>query len=268
MNKLVFTSCMAPNSDDTTHKISAYIGQKLSIATTFVNDISWQERERLFDAGEIQVCWICGLPYVWKADEERSDIELLVVPVMEGERYQGQPVYYSDVVVNRNSPFQEFADLANTIWAYNEPRSHSGYNITRYHLAQKGLPGTYFGKVIAAGSHEMALKMILNHEIDAAAIDSTVLETELQNSPAISSQIRIIETLGPSPIPPWIIRKDVPASLRISIRHLLSNMHKDELGRNILATNRIKKFIVAQDQDYNSLRKMDKTAQQIQLLAC
>lgn len=175
MQKLTFTSCMAPNSDDTTRKITEYVGQKLNMQTTFINDVSWQERERLFDAGEIQVCWICGLPYVWKADEEHSEIELLVVPVMASERYKGQPVYYSDVVVHRTSHYEHFTDLANTTWAYNEPRSHSGYNVTRYYLAQKGLPGTYFGKVIEAGSHETALQMILDHEIDAAAIDSTVL---------------------------------------------------------------------------------------------
>ena len=128
-----------------------------------------------------------------------------------------------------------------------------------------GIPD--FGNVIEAGSHETALQMILDREIDAAAIDSTVLETELINSPNIRSQIRIIETLGPSPIPPWIIRKDVPFALRKSLQNLLSNMHNDEAGRTILATNRIKKFIVSQNSDYDPLRVMDEVAQKVQLLS-
>ncbi len=265
MPSLLFSSCMAPNSDATSRKITKYIGQQLQIETKFINHISWQERERLFDAGEIQICWICGLPYIWKVDKICSQIELLVVPVMEGERYQGKPVYYSDVIVHQNSPFHHFADLAGSRWAYNEPRSHSGYNIIRYYLAQKQLSSNYFGKIIETGSHQTAIQMLLNGEIDAAAIDSTVLETERRNTPAIDAQIRVIETLGPSPIPPWIIRKEVPATLRQSIRDVLSNMHKNEVGRRILATNRLHKFIVVADEVYDPLRIMDLLAQRIHL---
>ena len=56
--------------------------QKLALATEFVNGIPWQAREKLLDAGEIQVCWLCGLPYVWKADVGNPEIELLAAPVM------------------------------------------------------------------------------------------------------------------------------------------------------------------------------------------
>ena len=145
------------------------------------------------------------------------------------------------------------------------PRSHSGYNITRYYLAKKELSSHFFGKVVEAGSHEIALQMILNQTIDAAAIDSTVLETEQNHNPQLKDKLRIIETLGPSPIPPWIIRKEVPRFLRQSLRELLSHMHEDEQGRAILAANRIKKFIVVDDQAYDPLRKMDSVAQRIQL---
>jgi phosphonate transport system substrate-binding protein len=37
-----------------------------------VHDIRWQERLRRFDAGRIQVAWMCGLPYVWRADRDDS----------------------------------------------------------------------------------------------------------------------------------------------------------------------------------------------------
>ncbi len=65
-------------------------------------------------------------------------IDLLAAPVMAAERYQGQPVYYSDIVVHHASRFQTFADLRNATWAYNEPHSHSGYHVVRFHLAQTG----------------------------------------------------------------------------------------------------------------------------------
>ncbi len=44
-----------------------YINRKTGILTRFIDDIPWQERERLLDTGQIEVACICGLPYVVKA---------------------------------------------------------------------------------------------------------------------------------------------------------------------------------------------------------
>ncbi|MEJ2750807.1 MAG: PhnD/SsuA/transferrin family substrate-binding protein [Anaerolineae bacterium] len=128
MKKLIFSSCQAPNADFLIRDLADYVGRRLHIPTQFVNDIPWPERERRLDAGEIDICWICGLPYVLKADRPEAVIELLAAPVMAGARYQDRPVYFSDVVVHRDSPFRRFADLRGASWAYNEPGSQSGYN--------------------------------------------------------------------------------------------------------------------------------------------
>ena len=115
---LRITSCMADNAEATCRAIAAWLGQHLGIATEFVDCIPWQERERQLDAGLIHVCWICGLPYVWKTDTDASVIEPCVAPVMAAARYAGAPVYYSDIVVRRDSPYRTFADLRGTAWAY------------------------------------------------------------------------------------------------------------------------------------------------------
>ena len=46
-----------------------YINRKTGILTRFIDDIPWQERERLLDTGQIKIACICGLPYVVKADQ-------------------------------------------------------------------------------------------------------------------------------------------------------------------------------------------------------
>src|SRR5262249_31740202 len=116
---LRFSSCQAPIAEPFCKALAAFIGDKLSISSEFVADIPWQERERLLDRGDIQVCWICGLSYVRK-----NNVDLLVAPVMSQPRYSGKPVYYSDVIVRADSAFRSFDDLRGTRWAYNEPGSH------------------------------------------------------------------------------------------------------------------------------------------------
>ncbi|MDB5808687.1 MAG: hypothetical protein JWN94_809 [Betaproteobacteria bacterium] len=258
---------MAENADTTCRAIADYISRKLTVAIRFIDGISWEEREALFDSGDIHVCWICGLPYVWKSDADCPAIQLIAAPVMRHERYCNSPIYFSDVVVHRDSDIASFADLRGASWTYNERRSHSGYNVVRHHLSMLGETAGYFGKVIESGAHQASLKLIVDRQIDASAIDSTVLEAELRRAPELASEIRIIETLGPSPMPPWVVLKSVPAQLRSAINQALLGMHNDSSGREILDTWGISHFTTVEDAHYDSIRQMASEAQSVRLLA-
>lgn len=260
-------SCMAENADATCRAITAYAGDRLGMVTRFVDDVPWPVREALLDAQEIQLCWLCGLPYVWKADADAAVIELCVAPVMQAARYADRPVYFSDVVVRRDSRFHAFADLRGSTWAYNEPRSHSGYNVVAHHLASIGAANGYFRRAVESGAHQVSLRMIAGGEVDAAAIDSTVLEAELARFPALGDMIRVIDTLGPSPMPPWVVAKRLPLVLRQSIADVLLGMHRDDAGRAILGTWGIARFAEAGDGDYDAIRAMARTATGIRLAA-
>ena len=257
---LRITSIQAPNADALCRSISAYLGSALSIPTQFVDDLPWQEREAALDSGGIQVGWMCGLPYVWKADHKPPLVDLLVAPVMVGPRYDNRPIYFSDVVARSDSPFHSFNDLRGRTWAYNEPHSQSGYNITRYKLATLDERKGFFSRVIAAGSHQSALKFVLSGAADASAIDSTVLETELNLDPTLQNRIRIIDVLGPSPIPPWVVTHGLPEELRSRLRNALLEMHLDPGGREILANGRTARFVAVTDHDYDPIRAMESIA--------
>lgn len=259
------TSCMAENMDFVGRAIATYLQQTLHLPTQFVDDVTWPERERQFDRGDIQVCWICGLPYVRKADQPTSSVEILAVPIMQGARYANRPVYFSDVVVQRDSRFQQFEELRGASWVYNEPRSHSGCTTIRYHLATLGETRDFFGTVVESGAHQASLRMVLEGAVDASAIDSTVLDIELQRNPDWAAQLRVIEVLGPSPIPPWLISTRVPPELRSRLRTALLQMEAEPEGQAILAAGGIARFVEASDRDYDPIRHMTKIADPIVL---
>jgi phosphonate transport system substrate-binding protein len=184
---------------------------------------------------------------------------------MAGARYQNQPIYFSDVIVRRDSLFENFEDLRGATWAYNEVGSQSGYHIVRYKLAKIGADGSFFGKIVASGAHLNSLAMVLAGEADGAAIDSTVLAMAQREEPTLANQIRIIEALGPSPIPPWVVHQSVPEPLRQSIRQALTQLHRSPAGRAVLALGEMVRFETAVDAHYNSLRQMLIQASAIQL---
>jgi len=255
-----FTSCQAPNADGHIRAVVEYLGRRLGIETRFPMQLAWQERQRRLDQGEIQIGWICGWPYIRRADQPDSPVRLLAAPVMQGARYHDRPIYYSDVVVRSDSRVHTFASLRGATFAYNEPHSHSGYNIVRYTLAVRNLDWSFFGKVVESGAHQESLRRILAGEVDASVIDSTVLETELAEDPALAGQIRVLESLGPSPIPPWVVHAGLDEGARSAVRDALVEMHSDMEGRQILAAGRMLRFARVEDLDYNPIRQMTSLA--------
>lgn len=253
---LRFTSCQAENSESLGRAIARYVAQRLGVETEFVDDVPWRERERLLDEGYVHAGWICGLPYVLKADRLRPCVELLGAPIMSGARYGGRSVYFSDIVVRRDYPARSFGDLRGSRWGYNEPRSHSGYAIVRHRLAQLGEQRSYFASTVETGAHQATLRMILDEEIDASAIDSTVLETELRHRPELGRRLRVIESWGPSPAPPWVVTRCMPSGLRLRLRHALLGMHREPRGRSILREARLRRFGDVADTDYDPIRRI------------
>ncbi|MEA2576230.1 MAG: hypothetical protein QOH93_3528, partial [Chloroflexia bacterium] len=157
MNRqLRFATFLAPSIRPVYEAVAEYVGRELGCETTLVEGSSFAD----FAAGKHDIGFICGLPYVRLAAEERPPVELLAAPVLEGERYGGKPIYFSDVIVRAASPFRTFADLRGRSWSYNDPDSHSGYGVTRYHMARLGETRGYFGRVVEAGFHQESIRLV------------------------------------------------------------------------------------------------------------
>lgn len=265
LRPLRLTTLQSPNSEFMVQAVAGYLAEQLEREVEFVVDIPWQEREVMLDEGGIDIAWICGLPYTWKVHRAETQITLLAAPVMSGRRYGGQPVYFSDVVTRRDSGYEKFEDLRGASWAYNEPGSQSGYNLTRWKLAGMGEFQDYFGGVIQSGSHEESLRMVRAGHIDASAIDSTVLEIELKKHPELEKEIKVIATWGPSPIPPYVISLRLPVEERRRIRAVMVDMARHPKGARIMAEGQMLRFTNVRDKDYDPIREMEKIAQKVML---
>jgi ABC-type phosphate/phosphonate transport system substrate-binding protein len=104
-------SFLADSARPTYERIAAYLADRLDGPVEFLAGVPWEERHRRLDAGEIDLAFICGLPYTRKYDRPDRPIELLCAPVMAASRYGGRPIYFTDVVVRREHPARAFSDL-------------------------------------------------------------------------------------------------------------------------------------------------------------
>jgi phosphonate transport system substrate-binding protein len=254
-----FATFLAPNMFPVYQSIADYVGEKLDCPTELIIGSDFGQ----FAAGEADIGFICGLPYVQLARQSPAPVELLAAPVLQGERYGGRPIYFSDVIVRRDSPFQNFADLRGCCWSYNDLGSHSGYNITRYHLVQLGQTEGYFGRVVAAGSHQNSIRLICAGEVEASAIDSQVLAIELRDQPELGAQLRLIDALGPAAIQPVVAARQLPGGLKAEVRAILLEMGADPIAKNRLAHGFVDRFAPVTDSTYDDIREMLAAAEAI-----
>jgi phosphonate transport system substrate-binding protein len=261
MDAITIISLWSDNARPTCQGIADYLSEHAGVRATLVAGVPWQEQQWLLDQGQADVGFICGLPYVRRVER----LELLVAPVMRAARYQGRPVYFSDVVVRHGSPFRSFADLRGATWAYNEPGSFSGYAAPRAHLAALGETAGYFGRAVESGAHLRSLELIAAGAVDASAIDTTVLELELRRRPELAAQFRSVETIGPSPIPPVVIARGLAAAVKQRLRDALLHMHEDGEGQDILSDGLLARFVAIHDADYDDIRRKALSAEEVLL---
>jgi phosphonate transport system substrate-binding protein len=239
----VFGTFLAPNVLPLYRVISGAVGERLGVETRLEVGTSLGQLTN----GELDVAFVCGLPYVRLADQ----LEPLAAPVLLGDRYGSQPVYFSDVIVAKDSRFQSFADLRGASWSFNDVDSHSGYLVTLARLLELGETDRFFGRVVDAGWHQVSIELVASGQVDASAVDSHVLAVELRNRPELQNRVRVIDSVGPSPIQPVVARRGLSAELRKELRSALL-----DVDTNGFADTLVQRLVPVTDGAYDPIRKM------------
>lgn len=206
-----------------------------------------------FSTGVYDVGFMCSPSFVWLRELSPPPVELLgVAPVFEDPRAGGRPVYFCDVVVRGDSRIWSFAELRGRSWAYNDVCSLSGYYSLLSKLAGMGADEGFFGRVFCSGSHLNSIEAVERGEADAAAIDSNVLSMRLGEVPGLREKLRVIESWGPFPIQPVVVRSALPAELKGRLRASL--LAVDPRTRRALSAFGLRRFAPVTDEEYRSLR--------------
>jgi len=173
-----------------------------------------------FADGRADIGFICSPSF--PVLRRHSLIELLPLPVPLDARAEGRPVYFADVVVRAASPFRTFDDLRGKRWGFNDRNSKSGW----FSMLERAGSEDFFARLLHSGSHLGSLELVLSGVIDAAAIDSNALLLRQRLDPSLREQLRVVETWGPFPIQPVIVRKDV--AMKEQIADALLAMHETD----------------------------------------
>src|SRR2546427_11784009 len=99
--------------------VAERVGEALEVPARLIEESRF---EQLRD-GSVGVAFLCGLPYVRLCTERPGMLRPLAAPLLDEAPYEDRPVYFSHVIVGRDSPVPSFYALRGHSWAYNEARS-------------------------------------------------------------------------------------------------------------------------------------------------
>ncbi len=227
-----------------------YIGKKTGIPIEFVDREKYEEVNHLLKIGDVDVAFVCSGPYV---DGRREfGMELLAAP-----QAYGQPVYYSYIIVHKDSPVTQFEELRGKAFAFADPDSNSGKLVPEYMLAvMNETPDTFFSKYVYTYGHDKSIKAVAQGLMDGAAVDSLIWDYANARNPQLTAKTKIIKKSPPYGIPPVVVRPGLDVELKKKLKNVLLSIHSDPEGREILKGMLIDKFVDINDSAYNSVREM------------
>lgn len=249
---LILVSLMAESLDPLYRELPRYLEQRGLPGVRVLDDVPWEARREALRDGRAQVGHVCSSHYL----DAAGALVPLVGLTRASARYRGEAIYFSDVVVRADSPIRRWEDLAGARWAYNEPTSHSGVHVVSAELAAGGRSYRWFGEVVRSGGHLRSLQWVLEGRVDAAALDSTVLGLERVARPELAEQVRVVASLGPSPSPPLVARRDLDPKRVTALREVLLGMGTCAEGRALLAPYQGTGFATRVDEDFDVVRRM------------
>lgn len=252
--KLKLVSYLAPNWFWFYKAVAAYLERVLKTETQIISGEGDPLLELMRSPDQFDLAFICGLPFIRYCQMVPNRLQAVVAPVMRSPRYQNRPIYFSDIIVNAASNLTTFVDLKGKIWCYNDPGSNSGYNLMYYHLLEKGYPFDFIGKAIQSGSHQRSISWVVEGKADFAAIDSTVLEQELRDFPELSQHLRVVDSIGPNPMPPIVAKVDLGAEFIDRIQSALLSPDAELLAAMEKAG--VQRYAAVESRDYDALAKL------------
>lgn len=227
-----------------------YLSEQLEMPVELIQKQTYGLMNEAIKNGEIDFAFVCSGLYV-KGKKEYG-LELLVTPQVANEH-----VYYAYIIVNDDSNIDNFNQLKGKTFMFTDQDSNTGKIFPVYLLARmRETPDSFFSSYRFSGGHDLSIKAVSSHEVDAVSVDSMVYDYFAKHHSEIIKSTKIILKSMPFSIPPVVARPGVNIELKNKLKTVLLNMADDPYGKKILDSMMIDKFISPKNIDYDYIDDM------------
>lgn len=184
----------------------------------------------------------------------RSHAKFGVIPLVQ----RASDLEFHSVFITRTgSEIYTLADLKDKQFAFGDVNSASGHLIPYHELVQVGIHPEKDLKFRYSGSHPVTAALVETGVVDAGAMDESVFNSMKAEGKIDAKKVRVFYTSKPFVDYVYVANKSVPAGEREKLVRALMALrpgHDD----SVLKILRAKKFIAANDQEYENMRQLVK----------
>ncbi len=240
--------------------IFEWVAERSGVALEVIAHPAPAPIEALWARDDMGCVFMCGWPYAMAAPRPR----LVAAPVPSPDRYGGgKAVYFTDLVVRRDSPYRKLQDTFGGRIAWTLETSHSGYNALRHHLLKyrsPARPTLYACSVGPLVSPIRALQSLIDDAADVAPVDSLCLDLLRKHAPEKVAQLRVIATTAAAPMPPLVASPGTDQAGSARVTRALLTAHDDPTLDAALESVLIERFAAVAPAYYDATALLARAA--------
>jgi phosphonate transport system substrate-binding protein len=206
---------------------------------------------------KVQVAWFGNKSAMEAVDRANGEIFAQTVDK------DGNPGYWSHIIVHRDSPFQTLDDVlkcdATLDFGIGDPNSTSGFLVpTTFIFSARNIDAKKCFKTVRNANHEANALAVANKLVQAATNNSENLQRLAKTAPDKAKELRVIWTSPLIPSDPLVWRKDLDPALKQKIvDFIFSYGSSDESERKILAGLQWAPFKKSDNNQLLPIRQME-----------
>lgn len=231
--------------------LARYLQERLGQPVELTHTATYTDLTEAFRKNEIDASFMGSFAYLVAHLE--AGVEVLARPDHGGSSH-----YRGVLYVAADAPYQEVEDLQGARLAHAGKTTTAGEIFPAYALAVRGLPPpqAFFGRIVDAGSHESAVRLVLQGHADVAAAKDLVVADMDREEPGLVGRLRALDASPPVPSNAFCAGPLLGAGLRRQIRSLLLSMDQSPRGIKALGDMGAVRFLTTADADYHNLYEM------------
>jgi ABC-type phosphate/phosphonate transport system substrate-binding protein len=231
-------------------QLFAWVSEVSGVALQVVEHAAPAPLEDLWRRPDLGCVFICGWPF----SRALPQPQLIAAPVPAGHRYEGRPIYVTDLIVRRDRGYRSLEDTFGGRIGWTVEGSHSGFNALRHHLLafrSEDRPRLYGESRGPAVTPATALAWVVEGRVDIAPLDSYALDLIRRHEPERAAEIAVVDSTVEAPIPPLVAGHALDATTREALRRALLRASADSEMEPVLAELCLSGFAVAAAKDYD-----------------
>ncbi|MBI5676601.1 MAG: phosphate/phosphite/phosphonate ABC transporter substrate-binding protein [Nitrospirae bacterium] len=189
---------------------------------------------------------------------KKLNVEFIARPVNP----DGASTYKGYILVRKDSGIKNAADMKGKTIAFVDKATTAGYVFPLAYFKGNGVknPEGYFKEYYFTGSHDAAIKALLEKQADIGCAKNTIYEKMAKEDPRVKKELQIIAESPDVPSNGLGVRNTIDDSIKTKLKKTLLDMDKDPEGQKVLEIFGSKNFVPTTADDYTSVFKLAEEA--------